>query len=318
MQTSCVVLTFFVVCILLYPTSSDSAAIFITMILETESSTSASQQQLDQNRILKRVTYRDVNVTQRAILQKRKEFALKILEEMKVISTDSVIMPPFSAKQCVHNKGRMMNKFERSLAFTHFDIWREFSFFDVDYDKFISHYKEFQTKNKPARRNHWAESMDSFDVINGTRLKNGVVYDANDIMIILEDDAELAVSNYEEILHRELQIISSPQMGFDFMFLGWCDSNSLGAPLCTHAYAINRTGADILSKYFHSCGLQLDIQIAIMCTNKRLRCRKANLGGTVRNDKYKVQRHADKSKGIIHQADIWHTFFAEQDNKLSR
>jgi len=58
-----------------------------------------------------------------------------------------------------------------------------------------------------------------------------------DIMVVFEDDAVIAVKNVEHSLNMELG-----NMNTDLLFLGWCYGRKY-IPMCTHAYAITRSGA---------------------------------------------------------------------------
>lgn len=78
----------------------------------------------------------------------------------------------------------------------------------------------------------------------------------NDVIVIFEDDAELAVTNIEEILRVELT-----QMTTDLLFLGWC-YGARSMPSCLHAYVLTRKGARNLLSQFDTCSAQaLDGQL---------------------------------------------------------
>jgi len=271
-----------------------------TIIIDTENTTIN-----DLNKIitLNRETLNSVNVTLRDIYKKRFENANRLIEEMKPI-TNVTITTPILAHRCI-TKGTWMNDYERSLALTHFLIWKDFSYFDDDYDKFFAYLKFVQTKNKPLKTKKWNNTLDTFSYLNNTKIKNDVPFDGNDILIVFEDDAEVAVRNFHELLINELSFIR----GNSFLFLGHCDYKiTKPIPICTHAYAITRDTAKILSRHFDSCGLPVDIQIAIMCKNNRISCTKVNMKSVKHIEKY--PRKKDKSWGYIHQADIWGEFLS--------
>lgn len=197
---------------------------------------------------------------------------------------------------------------ERSLGLTHFLLWKDFSYFDDDHDKFFAYLKLVQTKNKPLKTKKWDNTLDTYSYFNNTKIKNGVPFDGNDILIVFEDDAEVAVLNIRELLMDEL---NQRMKGNSLLFLGYCDYKiTKPMPICTHAYAITRNTAKILTQHYDSCGLPIDIQIAIMCKNNRISCTKVNMKGVRHNNKY--PRKGDKSRGYIHQADIWGEFLSSE------
>jgi hypothetical protein len=109
---------------------------------------------------------------------------------------------------------------DRGVAFAHFQIWYDF-------------------------------------VFQGEKYKNEV--QDNDILIILEDDAVIAVKNVEQVLHNELNAMST-----DHLFLGWCYGGR-GMPMCTHAYALTRAGAKKIVKLFDICYPQaIDAQLKVL------------------------------------------------------
>lgn len=271
-----------------------------TIILDSENTTINN---LDKIVTLNRETMKSVNVTLRDIYRKRFENANRIIEEMKPIA-NVTITSPLSVQRCT-TKGTWMNDYERSLALTHFLLWRDFSYFDDDYDKFFAYLKLVQTKNKPLKTKKWNNTLDTFSYLNNTKMKNDVPFDGNDILLVFEDDAEVAILNFAELLKNELNWMK----GNSFLFLGYCDYKiTKPMPICTHAYAITRDAAKVLTQHFDSCGLPVDIQIAIMCKNNRITCTKVNMKGVKHNNKY--PRKGDKSWGYVHQADIWGLFLS--------
>lgn len=77
-----------------------------------------------------------------------------------------------------------------------------------------------------------------------------------DLLVMLEDDAVVAVRNIDKILEAELSDMST-----DHIFLGWCYGRR-HMPMCTHAYAITRTLAKKLVAEFDLCYPQaIDAQL---------------------------------------------------------
>lgn len=68
-----------------------------------------------------------------------------------------------------------------------------------------------------------------------------------DILVLLEDDAVIAVQDVKQVLLNELSDMST-----DHLFLGWCYGRRY-MPMCTHAYAITRTLARKLVNEFDLC-----------------------------------------------------------------
>ena len=69
----------------------------------------------------------------------------------------------------------------------------------------------------------------------------------NDVLVIFEDDANIAVRNVTAALHSELSAMDK-----DLLFLGWCYGRR-GIPMCLHAYALTRKGVQALASRWDSC-----------------------------------------------------------------
>jgi hypothetical protein len=69
----------------------------------------------------------------------------------------------------------------------------------------------------------------------------------DDVLVIFEDDANIAVTNVTQALHSELSV-----MKVDLLFLGWCYGRRY-IPACLHAYAITRAGARKLVDNWDIC-----------------------------------------------------------------
>jgi predicted phosphohydrolase len=68
-----------------------------------------------------------------------------------------------------------------------------------------------------------------------------------DILIMLEDDAVVAIKDIQPVLEKELSSMTT-----DHLFLGWCYGRKY-MPMCTHAYALTRDGVAKILKYFDTC-----------------------------------------------------------------
>jgi hypothetical protein len=78
-------------------------------------------------------------------------------------------------------------------------------------------------------------------------LKHPTLVSNKDILVMLEDDAVIAVNNVHTILEKELSDMST-----EHLFLGWCYGRRY-MPMCTHAYAITRSLAIKLVTEFDLC-----------------------------------------------------------------
>lgn len=78
---------------------------------------------------------------------------------------------------------------------------------------------------------------------------NGAVVSDDDLLVIFEDDAVIAVKDIRKSLYEELSSIST-----DILFLGWCYGRRQNMmPMCGHAYVLTRSGAKKLLQYFDIC-----------------------------------------------------------------
>ncbi len=102
---------------------------------------------------------------------------------------------------------------DRGVMLAHYQIWQAW---------------DFQTRELQRAGN-----------INGTESK--------DILVIFEDDANIAVRNVTGALYAELSNMST-----DILFLGWCYGRR-GIPMCLHAYALTRAGVQKLVQRWDVC-----------------------------------------------------------------
>ncbi len=104
--------------------------------------------------------------------------------------------------------------------------------------------------------------------------KNGIPFRDDDIMVVFEDDVEIAIRDVVGTLREEF----NDMQNVDLVYLGWCEGRSARpVPLCSHAYAITRAGARQMVKHFEPCGYAYDWQLVTLVRNKWLRFRTAHL-----------------------------------------
>jgi hypothetical protein len=102
--------------------------------------------------------------------------------------------------------------------------------------------------------------------------KNPKMATDQDILVLLEDDAVIAVRNVHHVLHQELS-----DMNTDHLFLGWCFGRRY-MPMCTHAYAITRVLAKKLVAEFDLCFPHaIDAQLRQMSEKGLFKWRKPKL-----------------------------------------
>lgn len=155
------------------------------------------------------------------------------------------------------------HKTERGLTFAHLRIWRDFLYFDPEVLARVD-----ENSTEPA------VSSDKVFVAypNGTLVKNGTPMLPDDVLVVFEDDAFSCVNDTATTLIEEL----SQMKGVDILYLGWCEGRTARpVPLCSHAYAITRSGAKVLAKYLEPCGRAVDEQFVILVKNNWLRYRRA-------------------------------------------
>jgi hypothetical protein len=198
--------------------------------------------------------------------------------------------PAVFTKACPRFKNG--HKTERGLAFAHYQIWSDFVFFDHDILAQASTHKDGSFKSTTL-----TSTSNLFSYENQTLYKNGIPFLESDILVIFEDDADIAVIDIQETMRDELASMTT-----EMLYLGWCNGRlARPVPLCTHAYAITRAGCRKLIKYFEPCGLALDEQFVIMGKNNWITYRVAHPWNY--KDRYNNRYpHAhDGTHGIFHQ-----------------
>lgn len=184
------------------------------------------------------------------------------------------------------------HKTERGLALAHYQIWSDFVFFDHDILSQASKHKDGSFKSTS-----FTSTSSLFSYENGTFYRNGIPFLESDILVLFEDDADIAVVDIQEVMRDELSSMST-----DLLYLGWCNGRlARPVPLCAHAYAVTRAGCRKLMNYFEPCGMALDEQFVIMGKNNWITYRVAHPWSY--KDRYNSHYpHAhDGTHGIFHQ-----------------
>ena len=184
---------------------------------------------------------------------------------------------------------------ERGLLYAHYRIWADFVYFDPDVvEKSLAGIKDDIYENKESlymKGTHVAAK-------NGSLYKHGSLYRDNNILVVLEDDADIAVTDLHQALHEELS-----NMNTDLLYLGWCVGRlAKPVPLCTHAYALTLEGARKVIEHLELCGGAVDEQLVMMVKNKWLTYRPAHNINYINklNSNYSKRQQHDKTHGIFH------------------
>ena len=207
--------------------------------------------------------------------------------------------PPVITQPCPYGKSK--SKSERGHFWAHLQIWMDFVFFDHDVILAVQR-KEVKGMYHSTS---WSSRAGAFSAAeNGSLYKNGLPFLDEDILVIFEDDADIASSDINATLYAELS-----HMNTDLLYLGHCEERSGNfGPLCSHAYAVTRAGCRKLKEHMRPCGLALDEQFAMMAKEKHITHRVVNVtspshepessagGSSTSPDKQK----AKKAKGLFH------------------
>ena len=200
--------------------------------------------------------------------------------------------PPVFSKACPHSASQ--HKSERGLLYAHYQIWLDFVYFDpVVLEK--SKKGNVVGSYENPESGYDKHTFIAFE--NGTLHKYGSVYRKENIIVIFEDDADIAVVEIEKALRNEFNTMTT-----DLLFLGWCKGRyAKPVPLCAHAYAFTLEGARKAIKYIEPCGAALDEQFVKLAKNNWLTYREAHRINyeNKSNSNYPVEH--DGTFGIFHQ-----------------
>lgn len=199
--------------------------------------------------------------------------------------------PALFSQPCPFSLGD--NKKERGLANAHLRIWQDFVYFDLEVME-----ESAKGVSEPFVRSSHSGTFVAYP--NKTFTKNGVPFMDNDIILILEDDAEVVVVDGNVSLVEELALMNT-----DILWLGWCDGRKARpVPLCTHAYAMSRRGARKFVQNYEPCGLALDEQLVVICKNKWATYSVAHDWSWKNRYKPGYPKPGAKNFGIFHQNKI--------------
>ena len=167
--------------------------------------------------------------------------------------------PSIYTTSCPHYKRKA--KVDRGHSYSHYQIWLDFIYYDYDV---INAVNNNEVKDVYTSTSYSSSSAIFTAYKNGTLYKDGVKFDDNDVIIIFEDDVDIAVRDLNSIIIEELK-----NMNTDIIYFGWCQSKSKSnVPLCSHAYALTRRGAKEVVANYNQCGHAIDEQLAHMIKNQ--------------------------------------------------
>ena len=245
----------------------------------------------------------EISVTDHSLAERKRGYLREIaanrsMNARKMISNlpfPVIHWPPVFGKACPYSKSQ--HKSERGLTYAHYRIWLDFVYFD---NELLGKLERKEIKGVQGIDN-LAYLEDTFAAAeNGTLYKHGSIYRDENIIIIFEDDADIAVVNIREALLEELS-----NMTTDLLFLGWCKGRfAKPVPLCAHAYAMTLAGARKAIKYIEPCGLALDEQFVIMGKNHWLTFRTAHSYNYENKFNSDYPKHPDNTHGIFHQKNM--------------
>lgn len=203
--------------------------------------------------------------------------------------------PPVFSKSCPYVPKQHQS--ERGLLYAHLQIWLDFVYFDHDV-----RIKGIEKKVNGTYENEYSGYVNGTFMAseNGTLYKNGSPYPDENVLVVFEDDSEIAVLD----LHDSLRI-EFTKMSTDLLFLGWCRGYfAKNIPLCTHAYALTMEGARKAIKHIEPCGGALDEQFVTMVRNKWITYRQAFSTSYKGKDNAWYSNNSDNTFGIFHQKSL--------------
>ena len=200
--------------------------------------------------------------------------------------------PPVFSKACPYSASQ--HKSERGLLYAHYQIWLDFVYFDP-YVLEKSNTNSVIGLYENDESGYIKGTFVAYQ--NGSLYKNHSPFKDENIIVIFEDDADIAVTDLHDALHDELS-----NMTTDLLFLGWCVGRAAKpVPLCAHAYALTLEGARKAIKYIEPCGLALDEQIVILAKNNWLTYREAFPSSYKNKFNLNYPKGGDGTHGIFHQ-----------------
>jgi hypothetical protein len=168
--------------------------------------------------------------------------------------------PPVMTQPCPHGQGK--SKSERGQLWAHLQIWMDFVFFDRDVILALGR-KEVKGMYHSTSYSSRAGAFSAAE--NGTLYKNGLPFYDEDILVVFEDDLDIAPGvDVNATLKAEFTAMNT-----DVLYLGHCEEKAgklVGK--CSHAYAVTRAGCRKLVKGVRTCGTSLDDQLASLANRK--------------------------------------------------
>jgi hypothetical protein len=194
----------------------------------------------------------------------------KFLGNLDVLPFHFTTWPEILTGRCPSHHNRKSHKsVNAGLSHSHYQVWINFIFFDHDVLGAVRRNEVEEVYNSTA----WSSTGGAFSASkSGSLWKNNLPFIEDDIMVIIEDDALVAVKNISEIMRNEFT-----NMTTDLLILGWRDTRPVHNLLASSfAYALTRRGARIAVKYFDPCGRTLDMQLSTVARHGRLSHRNLN------------------------------------------
>jgi len=223
------------------------------------------------------------------ILTLRTQHARNLIREMPfpVMEWPSVFTD--SCPLLVHR-----HRTERGVALAHYSIWLDFTYFDLEVIQAI---RKGEVNGMYTSKSRSYSSGLFSAAENGTLYKNGAPFLEDDILVVLEDDADIAIIDFNTTIIEELSSMTT-----DLLYLGWCEGRlAKPVPLCTQAYAVTRRGASKIMKYYEPCGKAVDEQFVIMVKNNWITYRRAHTWSYKNRYNSNYPRAHDSTFGIFHQ-----------------
>jgi hypothetical protein len=154
-----------------------------------------------------------------------------------------------------------------------------------------------EAENNPPKSKEEEEEDRYYFSMGPGLYKDGIPFRDDDILVMFEDDAEIAIKDVKNTLIEEFNDMD----GIDLLYLGWCEGRTARPiPLCTHAYALTRRGARKLIDHYEPCGPAYDWLLVNLIRNKWLVHRPAHSFSYQAN--YKEGFSNGATRGIFQQS----------------
>ena len=179
------------------------------------------------------------------------------------------------------------------VAYDHYQIWLDFIFFDHDVLQAVN---RSEVKDVLYNSTFWSSFSGIYAASrDGSLYKNGLPFYDDDIMVIMEDNVHVAVSNASQSLKAELSSMTT-----DLLYLGWRGKTAGKNIVFSYAYAITRRGARLAVNYFDPCKPDVDHQLSNMVKRNWLTSRKASPANFEQKNSTDTKKYGD-TQGIFLQ-----------------